>query len=103
MEEINTDTIVEENNTTAQMPPKPDNNLILAVFTTICCCLPLGIVAIIKASSVNTLYVVGNYQGAVMAAAESKKWSTWGIVGGLIIDFIYIAINVFVALNGMTD
>ena len=40
-----------------QMLPKPDNNLVLAIFTTICCCLPFGIVAIVKASSVNTLYL----------------------------------------------
>ena len=60
-----------------QMLPKPDNNLVLAIFTTICCCLPFGIVAIVKASSVNTLYLSGNYQAAVNAAAEAKKWSIW--------------------------
>ena len=51
---------MEENNN-PQMMPKPDNNLVLAIFSTVCCCLPLGIVAIIKACSVNTLYAAGNY------------------------------------------
>lgn len=34
--------------------PKPNNNLALAIFTTVCCCLPFGIVAIIKASKVDS-------------------------------------------------
>lgn len=78
-----------------QMLPKPDNNLVLAIFTTICCCLPFGIVAIVKASSVNTLYLSGNYQAAVNAAAEAKKWSIWGIIAGVVISGIYTVLYAF--------
>ena len=77
-----------------QMLPKPDNNLVLAIFTTICCCLPFGIVAIVKASSVNTLYLSGNYQAAVIAAAEAKKWSIWGIIAGVVTSGLYGLCNV---------
>lgn len=69
---------------------KPDNNMALAIFTTICCCLPLGIVAIIKANSVDSLFAMKQYEAAQMAANEAKKWSTIGIVCGLIGGILYI-------------
>lgn len=74
--------------------PKPDNNLALAIFTTVCCCLPFGIVAIVKASSVNTLYMSGNYQAACLASAEAKKWSMWGVIIGIVLSVLYGILNV---------
>ena len=53
---------------------KPNNNMALAIFTTICCCLPFGIVAIIKANSVSSLYMAKQYDAAIAAANEAKKW-----------------------------
>ena len=47
---------------------KPNNHMALAILTTICCCLPLGIVAIVKASSVDSLYVAKQYTAAMAAA-----------------------------------
>ena len=38
---------------------KPDNNLVWAILSTVLCCMPLGIVAIIKATSVDTLWTAG--------------------------------------------
>lgn len=69
---------------------KPNNNMALAIFTTICCCLPLGIVAIIKANSVDSLYMAKQYTAAIMAANEAKKWSLIGVFSSLIIWVIYI-------------
>ena len=69
---------------------KPNNNMALAIFTTICCCLPLGIVAIIKANSVDSLYAMKQYAAASMAANEAKKWSIIGIVGSLVVWIIYL-------------
>lgn len=86
----------------AQNMPKPDNNLALAIFTTVCCCLPLGIYAIVKASSVNSLYLTGNYEAAVSAAAEAKKWSVWGIVIGAIINIAYFGLYMFGALASLS-
>ncbi len=85
---------MEENNN-PQMMPKPDNNLVLAIFSTVCCCLPLGIVAIIKACSVNTLYAAGNYVGAVKAAEEAKKWSNIGIILGIVASLAYFFFALF--------
>lgn len=68
---------------------KPDSNMALAIFTTVCCCLPFGIVAIIKANSVDSLYMSKQYTAAVMAANEAKKWSIIGIVISLVVWVLY--------------
>lgn len=70
--------------------PMPNNNMVLAILTTICCCLPLGIVAIIKANSVSSLYAMNQYDAAVAAANEAKKWSYIGIAISLVGWLIYI-------------
>lgn len=83
--------VAQEQNVQEQMSMmKPDNHMALAIFTTICCCLPLGIVAIVKANSVNSLYMMKQYQAAVMASNEAKKWSMIGIVISLVVWVIYI-------------
>lgn len=76
-----------------QFTPKPSSNMGLAIFTTLCCCLPLGIVAIIKASKVNDLYVMKQYEAAYAAAADAKKWSFIGIVLGFVFGIIYYVIE----------
>ena len=82
---------IQEQVTQEQAPMmKPDNHMALAIFTTICCCLPLGIVAIVKANTVDSLYIAKQYTAAIMAANEAKKWSYVGIFISLIIWVIYI-------------
>ena len=76
---------------------QPSNNMALAIFTTVCCCLPLGIVAIIKANSVDSLYMAKQYTAAIMAANEAKKWSYFGIFSSIIVWIIYLLF-----LGGMT-
>ena len=61
---------------------KPDNNLVWAIVTTLLCCLPLGVVAIIKSSSVDKLWAAGDVAGAQAAAEEAKRWSVWGMIAG---------------------
>ena len=45
---------------------KPNNNMALAIITTVCCCLPFGIVAIIKANSVDSLYMMKQYSVGIV-------------------------------------
>ncbi|XP_072017788.1 interferon-induced transmembrane protein 3-like [Amphiura filiformis] len=66
-----------------QDPPK--DYLIWAVLATIFCCPVCGIVAIVKNSEAKTMYAIGNYSGAEMAAQNAKKWSKWSLIAGLII------------------
>ena len=81
--------------------PKPNNNLALAIFTTVCCCLPFGIVAITKASKVDSLYATGHYQEAIAEAETAKKYSTYGIVLGFILGAVYTILQFFLAYSKM--
>lgn len=92
MEQINQTTQPQDNN--PQMP-KPNNNMVMAILCTVCCCLPFGIYAI-KASKVNGFYMAGMYNEAVNSANEAKKWSTIGIITGLVIQVVYMAVYFFV-------
>lgn len=75
------------------MPPKPNNYMALAILTTIFCCLPFGIVGIVKASKVNSLYMMKQYDLAMQASADAKKWSIIGIVAGLVVGIAYAALT----------
>lgn len=86
-----------------QYVPKPDNNMALAIFTTICCCLPLGIVAIIKATKVNEYYALQQYAAAQVAANDAKKYSLIGIIASVVINgLVYLLYGASImALYGM--
>ena len=58
------------NNLTNQ---KPDNYLVWAILSTVLCCMPFGIVAILKASQVDTFWAQGNQAEAIEAANAAKK------------------------------
>lgn len=70
------------------------NYLTQAVLVTLLCCLPFGIVAIVKASQVNTLLAAGKYDEAVKASEDAKKWCWISFVLGLIGAPIWIAAQV---------
>ena len=82
-----------------QFYPKPDNNMVLAIFTTLCCCIPIGIYAIIKANDVNKFYMMQQYEMAVNAASEAKKWCFIGIGVGLAFQIINLIFYAIVALS----
>ncbi len=65
-----------------------------AVLVTLCCCLPFGIAAIVNASKVNTLLASGDYEGAVKASDDAKKYCWIGFIGGLIATPILIALQI---------
>ncbi|PKA82805.1 interferon-induced transmembrane protein [Ulvibacter sp. MAR_2010_11] len=69
----------------------PDNNLVWAILCTVLCCLPFGIVSILKANKVNTLWAQGDHEGARKAASDAKKWAIWGaIIGPLAVIIFYV-------------
>jgi len=79
---------------------KPNSNMALAIFTTVCCCLPLGIVAIIKANSVESLFLQKQYAAAQAAANDAKKWSLIGIVISVVAWLLYILVFGGLAILG---
>lgn len=80
--------------------PKPSNYLALAIFTTVCCCLPTGIYAILRAMKVNDYYMMKQYDAAVAASNDAKKWSIIGIVLGSVASILYFAFYGSLAVLG---
>ncbi|GED96978.1 CD225/dispanin family protein [Gordonia crocea] len=78
--------------------PEPDNNLVWAILSTVLCCLPLGIVAIIKSTSVSKLWAQGDVAGAQKAAEDAKKFAIWGAIAGVIVLVILVILNVALGL-----
>ena len=72
----------------------PDTNLVWAILCTLLCCLPFGIVAIVKASSVEKLWYQGRHDEAIKAASDAKKYSIWGAVSYAIFLAIFVVVYV---------
>lgn len=78
----------------------PDNNLVWAILSTVLCCLPLGIVSIIKSTSVNTLWAQGQYDAAKQAAADAKKFATWSAIAAVVVWVLYILFFIVIGIGG---
>jgi hypothetical protein len=78
---------------------QPKNYLVESILVTIFCCQPFGIVGIVFASQVNSKYTSGDFEGAVKASKNAKKWMKWGIITGALI-FILSVVFMF-ALGGL--
>lgn len=77
-------------------PYKPDSGLVWGILTTLFCCLPFGIVSIVYASKVDSLWYMGNYEGAMDSAKKAKNWAMWAaIIGGVFLVAYIVAIVVF--------
>ena len=68
-----------------------------AILCTAFCCMPLGIVAILKANQVETYYNSGNYEAALQASQEARKWSMIGAGVSLVFYFLYFVLVFFAA------
>ncbi|WP_295727724.1 CD225/dispanin family protein [uncultured Muribaculum sp.] len=73
----------------------PENYLVWAIIVTILCCVPFGIVAIVKAASVNGLWTSGNYEQAYQASASAKKWTLIAAICGLVVGLLYSGLMIF--------
>lgn len=74
--------------------PKPPTNLVWGILCTVFCCLPFGIVSIVKASQVSSLYYQGKYLEAEEASKSAGKWALWSAVS--VIIFYGLAVIAFV-------
>ena len=75
-------------------PPMPATYLVWAILATLLCCMPFGILSIVKASQVSSLYSQGRYQEAVAASEAAKKWAIWSAVAGVVISIIVIVLQI---------
>ena len=75
------------------VPDKPDNYMTWSILLLVCCSPIFGIIALVKANKVNKLYDQGDYDGAVAASEDTKKWLIIGVVVGLILNVIFAFIQ----------
>lgn len=69
---------------------QPKTYLVESILVTLFCCLPLGIVGIINAAKVSSLFAQGQYETAVAASEAAKKWTKYGAIAGAIVIVVYI-------------
>lgn len=73
-------------------PPMPDNYLALAIISTIFCCLPFGVVSIVYATQVESLYLQGRYEEAVDKSNKAFKWAIAAAATIAAIMMLYVLI-----------
>lgn len=98
----NTYTDYNANNGAYGQPQKPINGttyLVFAIISTLLCCLPLGIVAIVYASKINSLQRSGDYAGAQNAAKKAKMFTIIGTVAALVVSIFYIIFAVVIGIG----
>ena len=68
-------------------------SIIVTVISTLCCCNPislvLGIIAIVKASKVDTDFNIGNVSEAIQNAESAKKLTLWAGIIAVVIAILY--------------
>lgn len=79
------------------IPPK--TWLLESILVTLFCCLPFGIVGIVYASKVESLWSAGRYDLAEQASRDAKKWVIWGVIAAVAVAVLYIVF--WVVLFGM--
>jgi Interferon-induced transmembrane protein. len=77
-------------------PLKPGNWLWQSIVATILCCLPFGIVGIIYAAKVDSLYYNGQYAESEQAAKKARLWTILAFVAGL----VYVIVTVILFATG---
>src|SRR5690554_757471 len=68
----------------SNIPVRPKTWLVESILVTILCCLPFGIVGIVYAAKVNSLYDQGLYSEADRSSKNAKRWTTIGLIAGII-------------------
>lgn len=80
---------------------KVSNYLTTAIISAIVCCVPLGIVAIIYASQVNTKLIAGDIEGAKQSSKNAKMWCWITFISGLVVGIVYVLITILTSLAGV--
>lgn len=66
------------------IPVRPKTWLVESILITILCCLPFGIVGIVNAAKVNSLYDQGLYDESIRVSKNAKKWAKFGLIAGIV-------------------
>ncbi len=79
---------------------RPKNYLVESILITLFCCLPLGIVAIINATKVNSAFDTGNHAEAQKASENAKKWMKYGLIAGVVGIVLYVVLVLVLGVGG---
>ncbi len=83
-----------------EFTPAPDNHLVKAILTMIFCCLPFGIVSLINATKVESLWASGQKVQAQQAADKANKWANIALICGIVWIVIYALCMIIAAISG---
>lgn len=76
------------------VPERPKSWLVESILITILCCLPFGIVGIVNAAKVNSLYDQGLYDESKRVSRNAKRWAMYGLIAGIIyLIFLIIMVS----------
>ena len=81
-------------------PGTVKNYLVEAILCLVCCGGVFAIPAIIYAASVNTKLQAGDYQGAVEASQNAKKWCFIAVAIGVVCGGLGIGLQILAAVAG---
>lgn len=82
-------------------PPMPDNHLVWAILSTIFCCLPFGVVSIVYAAQVESLYLQGRYEEALDKSKKALKWAIASAATVAAIMMLYVLILLIIMILGI--
>jgi hypothetical protein len=82
-----------------ELPPK--NWLVESILVTLLCCLPFGIVGIINATKVESLWNAGQRNEALKASQEAAKWVKIAFFSGIVVIGLYLLMMVFGVLTSI--
>ena len=87
---------------TPQLPELPPKNwLVESILVTILCCLPFGIVGIINATKVESLWNSGQKEAALQASREAAKWVKLGVIVAVVCLALYLILIFFGVMAGI--
>lgn len=84
-------------------PPPPPNHMVMAILTTVACCLPFGIVSLVYANKVNTLWQTGRYDEALEASKNAKTWWIVSLVAGPVVALIWFVVVISAGSGEFTE
>jgi len=71
-----------------------------SIVVTLLCCLPLGVIAIIFASQVESRYNIGDIEGSQTSSNRARNLCIWSLVAGLIGGILYFILIFVVEIGG---
>lgn len=75
---------------------KPANYLVWSILVTLMCFFPFGVVSIINAAKVDSLWHQGRHEESANASAKAKKWAIVSAVSVAVLLIVYIVIAMIV-------